>query len=231
METLFVVHFAPGFLFGSSPSSLLPAPVHGMNQFLPGRAPLPDGRAMRRLGLRLFLISLTVFFTAALFVYVITGMDRPAGEGDDPVIPTSIWGSTLLLLFSGVAIETAAQLAKRAMLERARRWLAFATLLSLGFIAVQAVAVAQLMEIHRIELTRPIIGLSGLTSVLIIIHAVHVAGGMVPLTLLVSRALRDRLSLEHIPSIRGCATYWHFLEIVWLIMLAVFSLVARPPAG
>ena len=138
---------------------------------------------MRRLGLRLFLISLTVFFAAALLVYVITGVSRPGGEGgSNHVIPASIWGSTLLLLFSGIALEAGAQLAKRAMLESSRRWLTIAALSSLGFIAVQALAVAQLMETHQIELMKPTIGLSGLTFVLIIIHAVHVAGGMVPLT-------------------------------------------------
>jgi heme/copper-type cytochrome/quinol oxidase subunit 3 len=32
------------------------------------------------------------------------------------------------------------------------------------------------------------------------------------------------LSLEHMPSVRSVAIYWHFLEGVWLVTLLLFSL-------
>jgi heme/copper-type cytochrome/quinol oxidase subunit 3 len=45
---------------------------------------------------------------------------------------------------------------------------------------------------------------------------------MVPLSWLTLQALRHRLGPARQPAVRLWATYWHFLEVVWLILLAVF---------
>ena len=57
-----------------------------------------------------------------------------------------------------------------------------------------------------------VIGLDGLAFSLVLIHAVHVLGGMVLLTTLSVRASVGPLSLQHLPSVRSVAIYWHFLE-------------------
>ena len=64
----------------------------------------------------------------------------------------------------------------------------------------------------------------GITFALIVIHALHVSGGMVPLSLLAWRARKDRLDSEHLLSVRACVVYWHFLEVVWVVLLAAFFL-------
>ena len=198
----------------------------------PTPTPAPDGRTMWRLGLVLFLAALTVFFVAALVVYVITATTRAPLEGVTPRgLPSMMWASTLLLLLSGFAIEAGARLSGRARMVETTRWLMIAAVLGILFVVTQAAAISQLMGDHQIERTRPLLGLSGLTFVMILIHAVHVVGGLIPLAVLVHKAHDRRLRLEHIPAVRGCATYWHFLEVVWLVMLFVFWITARTPAG
>ena len=65
---------------------------------------------MRRFGLILFLISLGVFFTGSMVVYVLTSLSRPASIVESATsLPAISWFSTLLLLFAGIAIEVAAQ--------------------------------------------------------------------------------------------------------------------------
>ena len=55
-----------------------------------------------------------------------------------------------------------------------------------------------------------------------VVHALHVVGGMVPLSMLAWKARMDRLDSEHLLSVRACAAYWHFLEAVWIALLAAF---------
>ena len=196
-------------------------------------APAPDGRTIWRLGLKLFLLSLAVFFAASLVVYIVTASSRPppmtASEANE--LPWMMWVSTAVLIIAGVSVETAAQRAKRARLEDAGAWLMGTAALGLLFVITQTVAISQLIGLHELERARPILGLAGLTFVLILIHALHVIGGMVPLGLLVRRARREGLSLEHIPKVRGIAIYWHFLELVWFTMLFVFWFTAPTPVG
>ena len=194
--------------------------------------PAPDGRAMWRLGLVLFLASLTVFFVGALVVYIFTAVGRPPLEGVNAhSLPSMMWFSTLLLLLSGLTIEAGARLSKRARMAETARWLTIAATLGILFVLTQTVAISQLMGDHQLERTRPVLGLSGLTFVMILIHALHVVGGLIPLAILVHKARNSRLSLEHIPAVRGCATYWHFLEVVWLTMFLIFWITTRSPVG
>ena len=65
-------------------------------------------------------------------------------------------------------------------------------------------------------------GLYGITFALILVHALHVVGGMVPLSILAWKARYNRLDSEHLLTVRACAAYWHFLEAVWVALLASF---------
>ena len=64
----------------------------------------------------------------------------------------------------------------------------------------------------------------GLTFCLIAIHVGHVLGGLIPLSFLAIRTFVHKLGIEQMPMVRGCASYWHFLELVWLAMFAAFLL-------
>ena len=187
----------------------------------PSRAPLPDPGSVRRLGLILVLVSLSTFFAAGLAVFVFSHQSRP--YEDSLSLPPALWLSTLLLLLSGMAVEGAARQARRARLSEVGRWLRVGFVLGLLFTLVQALGMASLLAQHESSLsTGSFIGLAGLTFALVLIHALHVAAGLVLLGLLAVRAGLDSLGLEHLPAVRSAAAYWHFLEIVWVVLLIAF---------
>ena len=187
----------------------------------PSRPPLPDPVSTGRLGLLLVLVSLSMFFAAGLAVFVFSHQSRPVG--DDLSLPPALWLSTLLLLLSGMAVEGAARNARRARLPEVGRWLRVGFVLGLLFTLAQALGMASLLARHELSLTTgSFIGLAGLTFALVLIHAFHVAAGLVLLGVLAVRAGLDRLRLEHLPAVRSAATYWHFLEVVWVVLLIAF---------
>ena len=191
------------------------------------RAPLPDAGSLRRMGLRLFLVSLGLFFAGSLLVFILTDLSRPPEY--PPVSkppPLAMWLSTALLLLAGMAVEGAAWNARRGRVEEVRRWVKVTFLASIAFVAVQSHAILRLFHEHELSLTTPGFGMEGVTFCLIAIHAAHVLGGLVPLGSLAWRATFGRLGLEHLPTVRGCATYWHFLEGVWVAMFATFLITS-----
>lgn len=180
---------------------------------------------MRRFGMRLFLVSLAVFFAGSMVVYVFTTLSRPPSVGQSVTsLPPISWFSTLLLLFAGIAMEVAAQRGRWGLIDQRRALLAAAGL-SIAFVITQAVAVFQLLGQHHEALQTHDIGVYGLTLVLMLIHAAHIVGGLIPLNMLAVQAWKYQTTSRYSPNVRSCATYWHFLELVWLSMFAAFLLL------
>ena len=55
-----------------------------------------------------------------------------------------------------------------------------------------------------------------------LIHALHVLGGMIFLGFVMYQARRQKYDHERHFAVDNCANYWHFLDVVWVCMLAVF---------
>ncbi len=51
-------------------------------------------------------------------------------------------------------------------------------------------------------------------------HALHVVGGLIPLGIVVTRAWAGRYDGGRWVPVRNVAWYWHFLDVVWIVMLA-----------
>ncbi len=59
-----------------------------------------------------------------------------------------------------------------------------------------------------------------------IIHALHVVGGVAALVFIFFGIARGAYDHERHFPVRFCAMYWHFLDVVWIIMLLSFALAA-----
>ena len=56
-------------------------------------------------------------------------------------------------------------------------------------------------------------------------HALHVLGGLVVFTIILSMALRGRLGRQHESMIELTGLYWHFVDIVWIFLFPLLYLV------
>ena len=56
-----------------------------------------------------------------------------------------------------------------------------------------------------------------LVFTLVLIHALHVIGGIVQLLIVWSKARRHRFDHEHYAPVKHAMMYWHFLDGVWVV--------------
>jgi heme/copper-type cytochrome/quinol oxidase subunit 3 len=68
--------------------------------------------------------------------------------------------------------------------------------------------------------------LYGMLFVLVLLHALHVIGGLIPMAVIGHHAWRGRYDHEHHAAVRFLAAYWHFLAAVWVIMFILFLVLA-----
>ncbi|MSR83811.1 MAG: hypothetical protein EXS58_12965 [Candidatus Latescibacteria bacterium] len=186
-----------------------------------------EAGASSRLGMLLFLASLTVFFGASIVGYLVIRLDSPlAPLPGHLVLPSGLWVSTLLLLLTGWAIHMADRRARHRASGSLRWWLSLGLGSGLAFVAVQAPCLLELLRVHRVALAQQGGAIYGLTFALVIIHALHVLGGMVPLAALTFDAWRRTAGAVSRHRMWGCALYWHFLEVVWIALFGVFQITA-----
>ncbi len=198
---------------------------------------LPPGAKL--LGFVLLLISLGMLFLASIVGYVVV---RLAPKYDTITreqltvaaihLPGAFWVSTAILLVSSVTIHFALKSIRAGRGRALVRYLIITTVLGLAFVAVQAPSLAALLQEH-FELTAARssgagmnVSLLGLTFMLVILHALHVFGGLVPMVIITVKATRGAYTRENHEAVRLLVIYWHFLDVVWIAMFTVMSIVA-----
>jgi heme/copper-type cytochrome/quinol oxidase subunit 3 len=175
-------------------------------------------------GMRLFLLALAVLFAASMVGYAV--IRTRLGDAIDIHLPSVLWWSTLTMILSGLVISRALSCAKHGQPEQVGRWLLIALILSLVFLIIQIPGAWAVLQEHAAysELN---IHLYALAFTLIVLHALHVLGGLIPLAMVTVRSLRDpqRYHSYHHGPIRYVAMYWHFLEVVWIVMFGLLLLL------
>ena len=201
-----------------------PLDYHGEEPPPPPPPPSPRQPSFRAnpgtVGMVLFLIALLMLFGSSLLAFVwirFWGTQRP-GAGTIH-LPSALWLSTLLVIGVSVALNRATRQIREGQHRGYRNSLTAALALAAGFLTVQAPALVSLLMQHR---NAGSVRIYGLIFVLILLHAMHVVGGMVSLVWVTVRAHRGAYErIGHDP-IRNTTLYWHFLDAVWVVMFLTF---------
>lgn len=126
--------------------------------------------------------------------------------------------NTALLVAASLAMQWTVHAARRGDLRGLRRGLAWGGLLSLGFVAGQLVVWQQLADAGYFVST------SAATSFFYLftaVHGLHVLGGLVAWVRATARARRGADAARLRLAVELCATYWHYLLAVWVVLYAL----------
>ena len=214
----------------ANPSSIGDAPTPISDRLTPKHV-VPPGTHV--LGMWLFLAALAVLFVGGMLAYVIvrvTGttarVNPVTGEALPPAapplhtidLPMVLWLSTGAILISSFTVHRAVENVVNERQDKFRQALLATLLLAVPFFLAQGSGLATMLG-------RAGEGGSALQYAiffLIIVHALHVIGGLVPLIVVTRRAHAGRYDHEYHGPVKHLAMYWHFLDAVWLVMFATF---------
>lgn len=193
-------------------------------------------RGTGALGMYLFLAALAMLFLSSILGYVLvrwskTRIVTDPGDPDRIVrnatappfgeihLPATLWLSTIVILASSVTMHFALQNLRRERQSRFRASLVMTLVLAILFLLVQTPSLAGLILDHF--KAGPGNTMLGLIFFLVLIHALHVVGGIIPLAVTTYRAGQGKYDHENIGPVQNVARYWHFLDGVWVFMFAV----------
>ena len=194
----------------------------------------------------LFLITLSILFLASLAGYIIIrvltlnpGTDPTTGEllrQPGPAlgsidVPAGLWVSTAVMLISSYTIHHALRAVQAERLATFRKALVVTLALAVVFLIVQTPSLIQLLNRHNVhqDMLREQANLGlepyGMVFFLIVVHALHLIGGIIPLAVITRNAFRDKYDHEFHGPVKYTTMYWHFLDVVWVCLFVAFMLV------
>jgi cytochrome c oxidase subunit III len=208
----------------------------------------PQVDASFRMGMMWFIFSEVMFFAAffgALFYVRQFVLPWLSGEGDGALTNQYLWDgysagwpsdgpadiggefktipawglpliNTLILLTSGVTI-TMAHHALKANARKALLWWLGATIV-LGALFLTLQAEEYIHAYHELNLTLGS-GIYGSTFFMLTgFHGMHVLLGTIMLSVMWLRCAKGHFSKDHHFAFEATAWYWHFVDVVWLLL-------------
>jgi cytochrome c oxidase subunit 3 len=167
----------------------------------------------KRVALRVFLgVVGSIFFL--LFVAYRIRMDYP--DWRPMPLPSILWMNTAILVMASVAMQWTRSRAERELNGPLRIGMLASGLLTVAFIGGQLLAWSELTNTGYTLNANPA---NAFFYLLTAVHGLHVLGGLWVWFRATGRAFGKDGAEAVKSSVQLCATYWHFLLLVWLVML------------
>lgn len=189
-----------------------------------GMAPPTDARAITlredqvRLGLWMFLATVTMLFAAFTSAYVVR---RSGSDWRQVALPPRLWLNTVVLLASSLALEAANRLGARDRWAAATWTFGAALAGGVAFLAGQIAACRELADAGVYLQSNPY---SSFFYMLTGAHAVHVVAALTVLAwgfIATWRGARDTRAWT--ARMGSCRTFWHFLGGVWIWLFVLVT--------
>lgn len=179
-----------------------------------------------QLGMWVLFVSLSVLFVAASVAVVITRAQAQVWrEPGQAGLPWGTAASTALIVVVSWQLQAALLAIRANAFDSCSRRLRWAGAAALAFLFAQALNVRYLMNMEGRLATQSLFVFS--YDLLVGLHAAHVLGGFVPLAIVQAKVQRQEYSSSRHAALLFCVQYWHYLAVVWFVLLATLIWVGR----
>ncbi len=193
-------------------------------------APTTTGISNEKLGMWVFLGSECLMFGGLISTYLLY-KNRPGEVASIAGSPTKVSElfdigftsvSTFCLLASSMSMVLAVTASRRGEMEKVRLWLGTTAALGGIFIAGQ---VYEFTAFVREGLGYTSNVSSSAFYTLTGFHGVHVSVGILILIIAIAFSLSGRLGPNNPEAVEIVGLYWHFVDIVWIVIFTIVYLI------
>jgi len=189
------------------------------------------------LGMLLFLTSEVMFFAGLFAAYFSVRAHSPLWPPLNPetneafqleILPL-VGPATVLLILSSFTCQMAVWGIRRGDRVAFVRGIAVTFIIGITFLVMQAIDYAELGR-EGMTLASGTYGTTYFT--LTGFHGAHVFGGVVMLGVVLYRGMAGQFSARHHDAVEAASLYWHFVDIVWILLFSLLYLLpGKTPQG
>ena len=175
-----------------------------------------------KFGMWVFLASEVMFFTGLIGAYIILRNATPNWPLPAERLSLGLTAfMTFLLIISSMTLVLALSAIQRGAQARFRMFLGLTVLLGVAFVGLQAYEWS-----HFLAHSTPGTDMFwGMFYTLTGFHGAHVTIGVIALAICYVRALRGGYTEERHGDIEMTGLYWHFVDLVWIILFTIIYLI------
>ena len=185
-------------------------------------APLID-IPVGKFGMWVFLVSEIMFFTGLIGSYIVLRLGSASWPRPGAVLNTPLLGlNTLVLLSSSLTMALALDAIQQGKQAALRVYLLLTAALGTAFLCIKGFDYVHMWR-HGFTLSSNLFG--SCYYLLTGFHALHVFSGVILILTLFASASHGGFSSEHHGRVGYSGLYWHFIDVVWVILFAILCLV------
>lgn len=139
-------------------------------------------------------------------------------------IPKLFYISTIVILASSLTMQASLRAFRQRVMRQYRLLTGITLFLGAAFVALQLFGFYDLFFNQNIKL-RSGSGAGQFLYVIFGLHALHVVGGIIALLVMFIKAFVGKIKRYSPVPVEVIATYWHFVDILWLYILLFFIIV------
>jgi cytochrome c oxidase subunit 3 len=178
------------------------------------------------LGMLLFITSEVMFFSGLFAAYFAVRAAAPQWPPEEfshtlQVLPL-VGPATVLLIASSFTCQFAVWAIRRDDRTAFLRNMTVTVALGVIFLLMQATDYVQLGS-EGLTLSSGTFGTTYYT--LTGFHGAHVFGGVIMLGVVLYRGMAGQFSSRHHDAVEGASLYWHFVDVVWILLFSLLYLV------
>lgn len=182
-----------------------------------------DGLSAGKLGMWVFLISEIMFFTGLIGSYIVLRLGSPSWPNPQDHLNVGLLAvNTVVLISSSLTMALSLDAIKHGHQRRLRLFLGMTALLGSTFLGIKLYDYGHMWH-GGLTIASSLFG--SCYYLLTGFHALHVFSGVILLAYLFVAASRGMFSVMNYGRIEYSGLYWHFIDIVWVILFAILCLV------
>lgn len=181
---------------------------------------IPHGK----LGMWVFLASEIMLFGAFISAYIVLRMGSPMfGVPAEEIMGRPLATiNTFVLITSSVTMVLALAAIQGNNVKKFAGYLILTSILGLTFLVIKGFEYQH--KIHEgLTITSSLFGSFYYTMTGL--HALHMIGGLIFNAYILFNGLRGKYNNGHFERVEYAGLYWHFVDLVWVILFPVFYLV------
>lgn len=169
------------------------------------------------------IISLSMSFAGLTSAYVVS-KERPDWLTDFE-IPSAFYVSLALILISSLTVHLAKKNIQKKNHSLGMGLLIATFLLGLGFIFCQFIGFNQIVEAGFYFTGSESTITTSFLYLVVLLHLAHIVAGLISLLVVIVQHARKKYSHGNTLGVELAATFWHFVDILWIYLLLFIYLV------
>lgn len=167
------------------------------------------------------IISLSMTFAGLMSAFIVSS-SRPDWE-DDFRLPDEFFWSTAIIVFSSMALIFAKNQLKNENFSKANLGTLVAFVLGVIFVILQFVGFNAIIELgYRFTGAASNVTASYI-YLIVFLHLLHIISGLVVLSVIIFKQFKGKYTKDNMLGFEIGATFWHFVDVLWLLLFLFFS--------